>query len=98
MLAQEDLVFELSNGIEYSLPSHHWLTREGTKDKGACKSILSELDIGSHDNDNMFIVGDIFMSLYYTIFDRDTDMVGFAKAKHLVNEKFIQRDGYSFTI
>ena len=30
----------------------------------------------------MFIVGDTFMSYYYTIFNRDNNTVGLAKAHH----------------
>jgi hypothetical protein len=29
----------------------------------------------------MFLVGDVFMRKYYTIFDRDTNRVGLAQAK-----------------
>jgi len=29
---------------------------------------------------NMFLVGDIFMRKYYSIFDRDNDRIGIAKA------------------
>ena len=30
----------------------------------------------------MFIVGDTFMSLFFTIYDRDNNRVGIAKARH----------------
>jgi hypothetical protein len=32
----------------------------------------------------MFLVGDVFMRKYYTIFDRDNNKVGLAKAKGYV--------------
>ena len=43
----------------------------------ACSSTIMTMDI-SH---KMFLVGDVFMRKYYTIFDRDGDRVGLAKAK-----------------
>jgi hypothetical protein len=33
---------------------------------------------------DMFLVGDVFMRKYYTIFDRDNNKVGLAKAKGYV--------------
>lgn len=43
-----------------------------------CYAKLLELDISR----NQFLVGDIFMRKYYTIFDRDQDRVGLAEAVH----------------
>lgn len=37
-------------------------------------------------SENMFIVGDAFMSIFYTVFDRDQNRVGLAKAVHKGNE------------
>lgn len=42
----------------------------------ACASTIMKMDI-SHD---MFLVGDVFMRKYYTVFDRDNDQVGLAPA------------------
>jgi hypothetical protein len=51
--------------------SHH--TKAGAH---ACASTVMAMDISKE----MFLVGDIFMRKFYTIFDRDNDKVGIAQA------------------
>ena len=52
----------------------HW--HKGNSDMHACASTVMAMDISRE----MFLVGDIFMRKFYTIFDRDNDRVGIAKA------------------
>jgi hypothetical protein len=44
--------------------------------KTVCASTIMKMDIKKE----MFLVGDIFMRKFYTIFDRDNNRVGLAKA------------------
>lgn len=44
--------------------------------KQVCASTIMKMDIKKE----MFLVGDVFMRKFYTIFDRDNDRIGIAKA------------------
>jgi hypothetical protein len=52
----------------------------GSGDK-ACTSSIMTMDIKK----DMFLVGDVFMRKFYTVFDRDNDRVGLAEA--VTNDK-----------
>jgi len=43
---------------------------------------------------SMFLVGDVFMRKYYTIFDRDNNRVGLAKANTPEKVLALQQAGY----
>ena len=49
---------------------------QGDSAKTVCASTIMKMDIKKE----MFLVGDIFMRKFYTIFDRDNNRVGIAKA------------------
>lgn len=49
---------------------------EGGKGDMACASTIMTMDISKE----MFLVGDVFMRKFYTVFDRDNDRVGLAEA------------------
>ena len=72
------------DGEEYNITSHHWNERKirSGGDEGVCYSKIDTLDIMQPGQGNLFILGDSFMQLYYSVFDRDTDKVGLASAHH----------------
>lgn len=48
--------------------------------------------MGVENAENLFVAGDLFMQIYYSVFNRDTDMVGLALAKHKHKEVVVGVD------
>lgn len=84
------------NGKDYTIPSSHWMERKIlTSGKSTCHHSIGTLDVGQKGLHNLFIAGDAFMQIFYTVFDRDTSTeyplgrVGLAKAKHTAPEQIV---------
>ena len=67
----------LEDDFDYVQAEADIRSSNGSKSIKACSSTIMTMDI-SH---KMFLVGDVFMRKFYTIFDRDENKVGLAKAK-----------------
>merc|ERR1712060_545937 len=97
-----DLTYIISNGeedIHYNVPSHHWIRRQidhDVEEGGSCSNNLTDLDVNQPGLDEMHILGDVFMQLFYTIHDRDNNRVGFARAVHDMPEILVQFDSSGY--
>ena len=72
------------NGVDYDIPSHHFMEQyNDVYEPGdvVCMTSITDLDIMQEGQANLFIVGDAFMQLYYTIFNRQSNTVGLAKSR-----------------
>ena len=48
-----------------------------------CHAVISPLNLLSYTGKEIFLLGDVFMQLFYTIFDRDYNRIGLARAADL---------------
>jgi len=78
----------LEDDFDYIQAEADIRSSNGTKSIKACSSTIMTMDI-SH---KMFLVGDVFMRKFYTIFDRDANKVGLAKARGYTGHQIAGQD------
>ncbi|XP_064369473.1 pepsin A-like [Dromaius novaehollandiae] len=66
-----DIIF-IINGIQFPLPPQAYI-----RQSGSCMSSFEVFDLHVADNE-LWILGDIFLRRYYSVFDRANNMVGLA--------------------
>jgi hypothetical protein len=77
--SMEDAFAQITSEVEFERGKRHRyqnLLASGQGDK-VCASTIMKMDISK----DQFLVGDVFMRKFYTVFDRDNDKVGLAEAK-----------------
>ncbi|KAH9938150.1 aspartic peptidase A1 [Fomitopsis serialis] len=71
-----DLTFTF-DGKDYALKGTDYILEV----QGTCMSSFTPMDIQMPGGGSLWIVGDVFLRKYYTVYDVGKDAVGFAKAK-----------------
>ncbi|XP_038675946.1 pepsin A-like [Scyliorhinus canicula] len=72
-----DVTFTI-NGIDYPVPSSAYVLKRIFSGKHYCLSGFNHMALPT--TEPLWILGDVFIGVYYSIFDRGNNQVGFAKA------------------
>ncbi|KAL4241985.1 peptidase A1 family protein [Abortiporus biennis] len=65
------------NGKKYPLQGSDYILEV----QGTCMSSFTGMDINMPGGDSLWIIGDVFLRRYYTVYDLERNAVGFAKAR-----------------
>lgn len=77
--------FVLGNGDKYTLTIDEYVSKTvDSNNKPVCAAYIMPLDVPK-PHGPAWVLGEIFMQKFYTVFNRDTNAIGFALAVH--NEK-----------